>query len=190
MLEALRDAIANGDDEWEARVLASYHRLRLAQDPLLARVHATAVGTDQSLVEIAEIGEIFGRQAAAMCLNGRHFTPDLVEMDRRPGVEPVLQGAQFLEQLGRAHVGGPGGNGDTHPTIRGVVVAREGLLDLPEVPLAHRAVELIRCRITDLRAGAVPGAYAEQPPQSGVGQRLGVVWSGGTVLEDECRAAA
>jgi GntR family carbon starvation induced transcriptional regulator len=32
--EALRDAIAHGGDEWEAQVLAAYHRMRLAQGKL------------------------------------------------------------------------------------------------------------------------------------------------------------
>jgi GntR family carbon starvation induced transcriptional regulator len=32
--EALTDSMAKGDDEWEARVLAAYHRLRLAQGRL------------------------------------------------------------------------------------------------------------------------------------------------------------
>lgn len=35
--EALKDSMASGDDEWEARVLAAYHRLSVAQGRLTGR---------------------------------------------------------------------------------------------------------------------------------------------------------
>ena len=56
--------------------------LARAQSLLLLRHHAAAVRGDQPIVEKAQIVQIFGRQAAALGLDGGDLAPDLVEVDR------------------------------------------------------------------------------------------------------------
>lgn len=81
--EALRDAIANGDDEWEARVLASYHRLRLAQGRLsgAAMVLDDGWATRHREFHFSLLGACSSRNLLDLCANYfiqaeryRHFT--------------------------------------------------------------------------------------------------------------------
>ena len=164
--------------------------LRVAQQLLLARIHAAAMGADHLLVEEAEIGEILGRQPVAMRLHRRDLAPDLVEMDGHPGAELLLQRAQVLEQLGRAHVGRPGRDGDADAAVGLAVPFGEGLLDRLDVLLAERTVELVGRRIADRGADPVVGALAEQEAQARLAQRLGVVVDVVGILEHEGDAAA
>ena len=164
--------------------------LGVAQELLLARIHAAAMGADHLVVEEAKIGQVLRRQAVAMCLHRRDLAPDLVEMDGDPGAELALQGAEVLEQLGRAHVRRPGRDGDADAAVRLAVPFGEGPLDRRHVLLAHGAVELERCRIADCRAGPVIGAFAEQETQAAAGQCFGVVVDVAGILQHEGDAAA
>ena len=149
--------------------------LRLAQQLLLRRFHAAAMGADDAVVEETEVGKVLGRQAVAMGAHRGHLAPDLVEMDGDARVELFLQRAQVLQQLGRAHVGRPGRDGDAHPTVGLAVPVAMVPLDVPDVILAQRAVELIRRRIADRGADAVVGAFGEQETHAGIGQGAGVM---------------
>ena len=126
---------------------------RLAQKLLFAGLHAAAMGADQPVVQEAQVRQVFRGQPVAVRLDGRDLAPDLVEMDGGPGVEPLLQGAQIAQQLGRAHVGRPGRGGDAQAAVRLAVPFAERVLDDPEMALAQRAVEPVGRRIADRGAG-------------------------------------
>ena len=183
--DARAEAAAGGD-----RGVEGDDDLRIAQQLLLARIHAAAMGADHLLVQEAEIGEILGRQPVAMRLHRGDLAPDLVEMDGHPGAELLLQRAQVLEQLGRAHVGRPGRDGDADAAVGLAVPFGEGLLDRLDVLLAERTVELEGRRIADRGADPVVGALAEQEAQARLAQGLGVVVDVVGILEHEGDAAA
>ena len=148
------------------------------------------MGADQPVVQEAEIGQVLGGQAVAMRLHRRDLAPDLVAMDGGPGVELLLQRAQVLQQLGRAHVGRPGRGGDADAAVRLAVPLLVGVLDGPEMALAQRAVELEGRGIADRGADPVIGALAQQEAHAGAGQRLGVVVDVVGVLQHQRGAAA
>jgi hypothetical protein len=183
--DARAQAAARGD-----RGIEGDDHLGVAEQILLARVHAAAMGADHLVVQEAQIGEILGRQPVAMGLHRRDLAPDLVEMDGHPGAEPLLQRAQLVEQLRRAHVGRPGGDRDADTAIGLAVPLAEGLFDGGDVLLPQRAVELERRGIADRGAGPVVGALAEQEAQAGRGRALGVVVDVVGILEQEGDAAA
>ena len=110
-----------------------------------------------------------------MRLHRGDLAPNLVEMDSHPGAEPLLQRAQVLEQLGRAHVGRPGRDGDADAAIGRAVPFGEGPLDRVHVLPSERTVELVGRRIADRGADPVVGAFAEQEAQARLAQGLGVV---------------
>ena len=125
-----------------------------------------------------------------MRLDGCDLAPDLVEMDRGPGVELHLQRPQVAQQLGRAHVRRPGGDRDAQPALGLAVPFVERVFDQLEMLLAERAVELVRGGIADLGADPVEGADAQHEAHPRVGQGLRIVAGVGAVLEDQGRAAA
>ena len=127
------------------------------------------MGADHAIVEETEIGEIFGRQAVAVSAHGGDLTPDLVEMDGDARVELLLQRAQILKQLGRAHVGRPGRDRDAHATVCLAVPVAVVALDVLDMLLAQRTVELVGRRIADRGADAVVGTFGQQEAHAGVG---------------------
>ena len=164
--------------------------LRLAQQFLLRRLHAAAMGADDAVVEKAEIGEKLGRQAVAMSAHGRHLAPDLIEVDGDAGIELLLQRAQILQQLRRAHVGRPGRDGDAHAPVGLAVPVAMVPLDVLDVTLPQRAIELVGRGIADRGADAVVGALGQQEAHAGIGQSLRIMIDVVGILEHMRGAAA
>jgi GntR family carbon starvation induced transcriptional regulator len=69
--EALRDAISHGDDDWEARVLAAYHRMRLAQGKLsgAGMVLSDAWSLRHREFHFAMLGACSSRNLLELCAN-------------------------------------------------------------------------------------------------------------------------
>ncbi len=160
------------------------------QPLLLLGFHAAAVGADQALVEKAQVVEIFGRQTAALGLDGCHLAPDLVEVDGGDRVELLLQGAHLAQQLGRAHIRRPGGYADADaPLRRAVALAVQGL-DAGKAALAQLAVHLERGRIADRALGLVPCPLGEKKANARGRHVVGVGLDARCILQDRGGAAA
>src|SRR5207237_2018655 len=98
--DSSREATARGD-----RRVDGDSGARRPQDPLLLVGHAAAMRGNESFREQAGLGEILGRQDAALLLDGGHLAPDLIQVHRRDRVELGLELAEAGEKTGRAHIG-------------------------------------------------------------------------------------
>ena len=79
---------------------------------------------NESFREQAGLGEILGRQDAALLLDGGHLAPDLIQVHRRDRVELGLELAEAGEKTGRAHIRRPRRQTGAHTTVSFALPAR------------------------------------------------------------------
>src|SRR5918993_5194597 len=106
------------------------------------------------------------------------------------GIQALLQPAQLLQQIGRAHVWRPSGDADPdaiseRPMPLGVQVG-----DPAHRALAKRPVDLEAALIANAALRLVPGALAKKQPQPGLGDRISIEVDIRAVLQHRRRAAA